>query len=660
MKATTTTETPTRPRGAVPAGAAAARTDVEVLRRFHLGAPDAPAGEVPRGARPAAFATVAPGESPPVSALELLRQALVEAQAAARSAFARRARELVAGAEALLETERLKGSEGRDPERLGTALGAAGRFLDASALSGVLGSPRLAAALDADRVARLGEAVEILRQAAGEIEAPTPALVRDTELAGAAEPSEVPGWRVLDTADPCAVAGDLFDTKAWRTARVLLAARRVRLETAGEYEPARHGVLLESGLDWQAFTRDELALLPPVVALESADRLAARGMVSLSKLLLSGRPVQVLVLDDPTGAPGADPEAAPLAGFRFQTAYLGLAQREAFVQQGSTSCPERLAAGFRRAAALARAGLHVVEAPGSPVPPEAAVAGRAHPLFQYDPEKGTSWAARMDFSGNPDAEEDWPRRAVEGTDGGAEPLPLEVHATFADVCLYAPALAGQFLPVPAGVPAEALATVPEWLALDPGRDLEAALDRVPYVLASVPGGRSEPRLVRLAISRPLALACRDRLSYWRTLQELAGVRSEYVRRAEARAHAEAEASLDAERLRLAERHAAELERVRRKAVADVVDRLTAAVLGVELAAVASPLEQYAGDDVGEVSASLLAMVSGVDADGEAAEGPPSEAVDRMMAELTGVLGQVDLEALETGGGERNRSGVTKP
>jgi hypothetical protein len=636
---------------------------VTALRRFHLGAPDAPAGEVPTGAVPAALDPVAAEEASfegRPTALALLRDAVTESQADARAAFARQARELAARAEALLETERRKGAEGRDPQRLDGALGAAGRFLDSSALAGVLGAPRRAAALDGERVRRLEEAVAVLREAAGQVEAPEPVLVHDGTLAWAAGGAFAQDWSALESADPCAVAADLFDQASGRAASVLLAARRVRLEAAGEYDPARHDLLLGGGLDWQAFNREELALVPPVVALESADELAARGMVSLSKLLLSGRPVQVLLVDDPTGAPGSGSTSEGLAAFRLQPAYLGLAQREAFVQQGSLARADLLAAGFRRAAAGCRAGLHVVDAPEDPALSAAAIAGRAHPLFQYDPEAGASWAERMDFSGNPDPAEDWPSRQVGADDGqGAEIVPAAF--TFADVCLLVPDFAGHFLPVPDDVPAEALATVPEWLALPAAE----ALERVPYVLAVVASPRPARRLVRLAVSRPLALACRDRLGYWRTLQELAGVRSEYVRRAEVRTREEADVRLAEERERLAERHAAELERVRRRAVEDVVNRLTAAVLGVDGAAFESPLAPLAGRDVEDVSAELLEMVAGVDPDqaepGDV-DGPAKAAVDQVMAELTGLLGSLDAvadEALGTmvmakaGGRERN-------
>lgn len=660
--------------------------DFAAVRRFHLGAPDAPTGGVPAGAVPAALQGLrgplgdrAQAE-PPADPLALLRRTLAESRRAARETFAREARELAAQAELLLEAERRKTPEARDPGRLGSAMGSlGGRFVNASALSGVLGERRGGVPLAPARVRGLEEALELLREAAGELtdaalprcgpvlvhNGTLPRLVAPLEVAPerngppAGEPPEPPAdssevWTPLESSDPCQVAADLFDKKARATARLLRAARRVRLEAAGEYDPARHDALLgpggAAGLDWQAFSAQELALVPPVVALESADQLAERGMVSLAKLLLSGRPVQVVVVSDPAGSPGEslgfDAPAEPLAGYRLEPAYLGLSLREAFVQQGAIARPEDLAAGFRRAVAGSRAGLHVVDAAPPDVPglapgavAGAAVEGRAHPVFRYDPEAGATWADRMALGENPAPAEDWPEA------DGAGPF------TFADYALLAPALAGCFLEVPAGlVEAGDLVTVPEWLELSP----EDALHEVPAVRAADRDGRP----LRLAVSRRLALACRDRLGFWRTLQELSGARSEHVRRAEERLREEADDRIVAERERLETEHAAELERVRREAVTEVVDRLTAGLLGLDPAwlAPAGPeaaLGAFAGRDAERVAAELLEMVDAQEPPGDGH--PQSEDIDRLAGELRALLGDLEASgrsaASETGGSD---------
>ncbi len=562
--------------------------------------------------------------------LVLARHAILVCQRPAREAFAREARDLAARAEAILDADRRNDPSSRRPGGAGAMGAAGGRHFDPAALAGVLGERRGSERLEPARRAALEASRETLRQAAARVPSPAVHLVHDgtvSWLPAEAEISGGSGWSLLESADPCRSAAELFDREAEAVVEALRAARRVRLESEGSYQGERHEAQEASlaALDWQALSREELALLPPVLAVESAGELAGRGMVSLSKLLLSGRPVQVLLEIDPAGNPGSAPapgeEAAgePLAGFRFEPAFLGVALREAFVAQSSLSRPLHLAAGLARAAAGTRSGLHVVAGDGARqtglgssldrvVAAGAAVDGRAHPLFAYDPEAGLSWAERMSFDGNPEPAEDWPIHALEVEGAGGSPETLSLAFTFADFALLSETLAGGFRRVPDAVAADGLVPVPEWLALDS----EAALEAVPFFWAVEGGGR----MVRLALSRPLALACRDRLAFWRTLQELAGVKSEYVRRARAAIEGEAAMRIAAERERLEAAHGTEIERVRREAAEEVADRLTAALVGVDPGLFAPPssgagaLAALAGRDAEEVSAELLALIEG--------------------------------------------------
>lgn len=556
------------------------RLDGDARAAFH-GDVERLAGAVPEGG-----SFIAAGPEAP---LRLLLHALRVARARATDAFAAEARLLAARARDLLDADRLEDPEARTPERLNGSMGPLGsRLLDPSALAGVLGERRGTVSLGEERRRALEEAAALLEEAAAG-GGPCPVVVHDDSQPWVSEPawsgngeSGPWSWTALRSTDPCAAAVELFDKEAAKTARLLAAVRRVRLEVAGELDPELHEPLLRAagaagGFDWQSFSRDELGLVPPIVALESAGELAGRGMVTLSRLLRSGRPVEVLVVDEPAGDPGAGPDEEP-TGYRFQPAALGLAHREAFVQQGSWVRPVALGREMSRAAAVAAPGLHVVDAfPGqaqrgeglpAAVVAGAAVEGRAHPLLRYDPEAGTSWADRLAFDENPAPDEDWPVR---------EGAPF----TFADFCLLVAERSACFLPLPDDAPEEGLVPMAEWLALS----FDEALEAVPVVLGipREPGleDGGEERTVRLAVSRRLALACRDRLGYWRILQELAGVRSEYVRRAEERVRARAEERLDAERARLRAEHAAELERVRRAAAEEVVERLTAALLGLD-------------------------------------------------------------------------------
>ena len=577
--------------------------------------------------------------------LRLLAAAVCDALPSAREIFVAEVRSLLTALEGRLETDRRR----RAAEAEGDLGDLGERFIDPTALSGVAGKRRGGTGLSEARRKRLEQARETLAGFSREV--PPAVVVQRDQVSGEGGVGEggvdgIHGLRLETAYDPCARAMELFDREAEGLTRTLAAARRARLVSEGKYEPDRHDPWLDR-LSWRDLSKEELHLLPPVVARVSADWLARGGMASLSRLLFSGRPVQVLVEVDPAEQPGGLDVGSedPLDGFRFEAGYLGLGHREAFVQQGMAARPARLVDGFRKALAGGRPALHVVAVPAVDgdrtrawIEAGAALEGRAHPLFLYDPEAGTSWAQRLDFSGNPSPRDDWPlvtQPCV--TDAGAEEV-LELAYTFADYALLSPALAGHFHAVPEGVPESELTPLAE--ALEVTEDQAPSL---PFVWAVDP----ENRLLRLVVSRPLLAACRDRLDLWRTLQELAGVKSEYVDAAVERVRSELESRFAEEKERLESRHAEELEAVRRNAAAEAADRMTAALLEMDLATVAAlgpgapaggdgggvaAMAQLRGGSPDEVAARLLEMVSPDTLDPDAAPAGGSQ-VDRMAQEL---------------------------
>lgn len=517
--------------------------------------------------------------------LHLLFHAARTRLAPARSAFrdevraaADRARHLLARG----ETAGDAGDAGASKADLGLDMGRLGsRFVNPGRLAEVARHRKSGPAIDGPRREALEAALATLEAHLAE-KAPAPALllVHDghhrlpgfDRLPGSEDDDST--LRTILREDPTGGAGKLFDEEAAKLARLLAAIRRVRLEDDGRYDPARHDAWLEQ-LDWQAFSREELLLLMPVVALVTADQIAGRGMASLSRLLLSGRPVQTLVLTQPARNPGPDGSAS-FAGYRLEPAYLGLAHREALVEQTTSARPAHLLRGLYRALSATHSGLHVLATGLDELASRLAVESRAHPLFFYDPEAGAHWAERLDFGHNPAAEGDWSHPEL-GVDEGRP-------YTFADHALLDPAAGGHFLPVPEGLAEDELVTIEEYCSekyssekySSEGHDPEDR--RVPFVEAVDGDGRP----VRLAVSRALALACRDRLDFWRTLQELAGVKSEYARRATVKAERQGEARWLEERARLEELHAVQLEKVRREATMEAAERMTAGLLGGDL------------------------------------------------------------------------------
>ena len=504
----------------------------------------------------------------------------------AREAFAGEVHELAATADALLAADRARRPEGAAESARGELMGGLGtRFVDPAELAHVVGRRRSGTPFPEARRRRLEAARDRLRffETAAE---PVWIVAHGesvTDLGALARVSYEPG-------DLCAMAAAAFDDATREAVELARAVRVVRLEAAEAFVAERHEAWLER-LDWRGLTREELLLVPPVLVLFTGQESFVSALAALSALMLSGRPVQIVVLS--SEAPQKDPLA-----YRLEPAYLGVAHREVFVQQGSLAYPLPLAAGFDRGLAGRRAALHVIDAPDAREAADTAggeldawlvasarVSGRAAPLFRFDPEAGSSWARRLHFDENPEPSADWPRDpllamagAGDAANGGAlggGPF------TFADAALLDPAWRSQFASA-GGAPETAAADgdllpLADWLRLD----ADESVRRLPFVWATDAGGA----LHRLVVSRTLALATRDRLAYWRMLEELAGVRNEHVEAAVARARDEAFERAAREREELAARHASELAEERAGADQRAIDQLVSILfeLGPNLA-----------------------------------------------------------------------------
>jgi len=502
------------------------------------------------------------------AAQRLLDLAARRRLSAARKAMRGTTHDMAEALGALLEADRERRPSGLPVEERVESMGAfASRFVNSGQLAGVVGKRKAGAALPAARRARLEAARATLL--AFEHHAGEPVW-----LAASSQLEIGEGERLEVILDPCAAAIAAFDRVAAGAVTLARALRVARLECADSFDEARHAPWLER-LDWRSLSNEELALVPPVCVLARSKDVLPGQLDSLSRLLTSGRPIQVLLLAD-----GLDGESEGLSA-RLEPGYLGMSHRECFVQQGSLAAPTGMASGFARALSGSRPALHVVDAPAlaaESVDPwlaaAARVSGRAAPLFRFDPQAGSTWARRLRFEDNPEPAADWPREKLAAS-LVASGAPEEVSFTFADAALLDPRWEAHFAPadVAGDSSPEELAPFAEWLALDS----EDAARRLPFVWGADAAGGA----VRLVVTRELAAAARDRLGFWRTLEELAGVRNEYVEDATAAALRDAEARFAGEREQLQARHAGAIERVRADADAAAVDRIVAALFEVE-------------------------------------------------------------------------------
>jgi len=515
-------------------------------------------------------------------ALHLLIHAIHSQVVPRRAGFQKRINECIRGLKALLDIEWSKSDESIEPRMIRDSVGPGGDRFDPAALSAVIDHSRGTQIMSDERRGRIEQAIEVL-----EAWEPDPVLVRFVHAGGLTDPwlREAGFCQEVTDPDPCARATDLFDREAEKLTQIFGAVRIASLEMDHRYDPAIHNPWFSS-FDWEAFSQEELRLVPAIIALASADQVAGDGMRTFSSLLSSGRPVQVLIRVQAHNNPGAAADEDPFQSFRTELGYFGISHRQAMVDQSSAARHHHMLGCFLAALEATRTSLHLINTgqrePGPLLPLNAwlvagaAIESRAHPFFRINPEAGDSSSTRMDFSGNPQWDRDWPVHPFRYRDENGSDIDLQLAFTFADYCLLIERLRDHFRLIPAGCDSVALAPMQEYLAMDP----EQAYQHVPFVLA-VDGNAT---LHRVVVSRELAMASLDRLNYWHALQEMAGVRNRYVDMAIERTQEEEQAKAAAELEKLRNAHTAELEKVRNEAAGEAMQRLTDVLLGMDVSA----------------------------------------------------------------------------
>ena len=526
-------------------------------------------------------AAIAPGGQflgyGPHASLHLMVHAIRHRNEHQREAFRQQVNTHIRGLSSLLEVEKAKAAEsdtdGND------AAGAASRYMDTDALSGMLGKrARGSVDMPTERRERIERALQVLKAWQD-----GPVLVKFVGALDDPSLAALPVLEIVSSGNPCTTASEIFTQDATQFAQLFAAARIAALEIEDNYDPAIHDSWFAS-FDWQAFSDEEMQLVTRVVALVSADYLACDGLPSFSKLLGSRLPVHVLTWVRAYDNPAARPGEGPFDAYRFELAYFGVGHRQVVVAQSSAARHEDLLKGFLCALDSNRTSLHLVNR-GTQTKTKkplldpwfvasAALESRAHPFLLVNPDAGDHAAERISFGGNPQVDNDWPVEKLEYRSADGENTEMELAFTFADYALLMPALHEHFRVAPAGFESPDLVTVDEYLKTE-NEDID---HMVPFVW----GIDEEGVLTRLVVSRALVFACRDRLNYWRTLQELAGVQNFYVEEAIDRIIEEQQAAIEAEREQLKKEHEEELENVRSEAAGEAMGQLVDVLMGADL------------------------------------------------------------------------------
>jgi pyruvate-ferredoxin/flavodoxin oxidoreductase len=342
--------------------------------------------------------------------------------------------------------------------------------------------------------------------------------------------------------DSPSVAMGIFEGHMAKMAEGFKAVRKAELELAGEYNAEKHDDFFRR-FDWHQFSADEWLLCPPVVSLGGDGAMYDIGFQNLSRALMSGMPIKILVVDTQvysnTGGQactsGFISQVSDMAPFgsaqrgkqevRKEIGLIGMAHRTGYVMQGTIAHVNHLLESYidglnsRRPALF---NIYAVCPPEHGVGDDTAVAqsklaveGRAYPLFRFDPDAGVTFEQCVSLEGNPSLEEDWPTYTLKYQDEGGNTQSMQLPMTFADFAATEARFAKQFRKAPPETWNESMVLLSDLLKL-PADEREGLF---PYIWAV----DHKNRLMRLLVTEDLVRSTEERLNFWRQLKNIAGL-----------------------------------------------------------------------------------------------------------------------------------------
>jgi len=316
------------------------------------------------------------------------------------------------------------------------------------------------------------------------------------------------------------------------------AIRKARLELDGKYNSTEHEDYFHH-FSWKDFSDEEWHLCPPVVSVGGDGAMYDIGFQNLSRALMSGIPIKVLVLDTQvysnTGGQsctsGFISQVADMAPWgktmqgkkeiRKEMSLIAMAHRSAFVLQGSFSHTTHLLEGFIDGLNSRRPALfniyavcqpeHGVADDAAEVQSRLAVESRAYPLFRFDPDQGDTLQECSTLEGNPVAQEDWTRYKLSYLEDGKQQQ-LDLPLTFADFALSEGRFRKNFRQAPRKTWNDDMIPLAEFIELEEDeRD-----GKFPYIW----GANINKELIRVLVSEAMVRSTLERRQFWHQLQSL--------------------------------------------------------------------------------------------------------------------------------------------
>ena len=350
--------------------------------------------------------------------------------------------------------------------------------------------------------------------------------------------------------DSPSMAMGIFEGHMAKMADGFRSIRQAKLELAGGYDPAAQGDFF-TYFDWHQFSDEEWELCPPVVAVGGDGAMYDIGFQNLSRLMASGKPIKVLVVDTQvysnTGGQactsGFVGQISDMAQYgkaqkgkqepRKEIGLIGMAHRTTYILQGTIANASHMIEGFIRGLKARRPALfnlysscqpeHGIGDDMSAHQARLAVESRAYPVFRYDPDAGKTPAECFDLEGNPALDQNWPTYQLKYMSGHRE-KEMEVPLTFADFAITEARFRKHYRIAPADTWTEKMVPLVDFLELQPAE----RTGKFPYIWSV----DRKQQLSRLLVDSTMVESCEDRRDFWTMLRALAGLGKPEVSRAE--------------------------------------------------------------------------------------------------------------------------------
>ncbi|MFW6205601.1 MAG: 2-oxoacid:acceptor oxidoreductase family protein, partial [Gemmatimonadota bacterium] len=343
--------------------------------------------------------------------------------------------------------------------------------------------------------------------------------------------------------DAPSIALGIFEGHMRKMGDSFVAVRRAEKVLEGTYDPETDETFF-TNFDWKQFTDEEFNLVPPLLSIGGDGAMLDIGFQNLSRLLASGKPIRVVVLDTQvysnTGGQastgtytGQSADMSPYGKavhgkteVRKELGYIAIAHRGAFVHQTSQASASHLIGGLIKGLRSRRPSVINVYTPcpvehglpdeWAPESAKLALESRAFPFLTYDPDAGDGIAECLSLDGNPSMDELWPLYELTYVDEDGEEQTMELPVTIADWAATETRFKKHFKPIPEEEwDDDAMMVFHEFVAAS-GEEREG---RTPFIWSI----DDEKKRQRIRVSLEMVQLAEERLLYWHQLKEMAGL-----------------------------------------------------------------------------------------------------------------------------------------